>query len=201
MKRRSKKDQEGRSFKCDKCDKTYLSYPALYTHTKIKHSEGVDGKPVLPVFSGRGRGRPRKNNAAKVDPTSEEFFKSEEKLGGPVDPYSGIEEEVKYFDDYELPGDSSEMNMMKYLKKFQECFASGTGDSIPQDARNTTGEEEIFTALIKPGCEDFQSRDYSTLNDSIKSTMCCDEVFALYLYVISKQVNSEFYKTAVKFIL
>ena len=53
-KRRSKKDQEGRQFKCDKCDKTYLSYPALYTHTKIKHSKGDDGKPVLPVFSGRG---------------------------------------------------------------------------------------------------------------------------------------------------
>ena len=60
-KRRSKKDNEGRNFKCDKCDKTYLSYPALYTHTKLKHSDGNDGKPVLPVFSGRGRGRPRKN--------------------------------------------------------------------------------------------------------------------------------------------
>jgi len=59
--RRSKKDNEGRNFKCDKCDKTYLSYPALYTHTKLKHSDGNDGKPVLPVFSGRGRGRPRKN--------------------------------------------------------------------------------------------------------------------------------------------
>ena len=59
--RRSKKDNEGRNFKCDKCDKTYLSYPALYTHTKLKHSDGSDGKPVLPVFSGRGRGRPRKN--------------------------------------------------------------------------------------------------------------------------------------------
>lgn len=72
--RRSKKDQEGRSFKCDKCDKTYLSYPALYTHTKIKHSEGIEGKPVLPVFSGRGRGRPRKNIANKVDPTTDDFF-------------------------------------------------------------------------------------------------------------------------------
>jgi len=59
--RRSKKDNEGRNFKCDKWDKTYLSYPALYTHTKLKHSDGNDGKPVLPVFSGRGRGRPRKN--------------------------------------------------------------------------------------------------------------------------------------------
>jgi hypothetical protein len=33
-KRRSKNDVDGRDFKCKYCDKTYLSYPALYTHMK-----------------------------------------------------------------------------------------------------------------------------------------------------------------------
>ena len=33
-KRRSKNDNMGRDFKCKYCDKTYLSYPALYTHMK-----------------------------------------------------------------------------------------------------------------------------------------------------------------------
>ena len=33
-KRRSKNDVEGRDFKCNFCPKTYLSYPALYTHIK-----------------------------------------------------------------------------------------------------------------------------------------------------------------------
>ena len=33
-KRRSKNDVEGRDFKCSFCTKTYLSYPALYTHVK-----------------------------------------------------------------------------------------------------------------------------------------------------------------------
>ena len=33
-KRRSKNDNQGRDFKCKYCDKTYLSYPALYTHMK-----------------------------------------------------------------------------------------------------------------------------------------------------------------------
>ena len=32
--RRSKNDNDGRDFKCKHCDKTYLSYPALYTHCK-----------------------------------------------------------------------------------------------------------------------------------------------------------------------
>ena len=37
-KRRSKNDLVGRSFKCNLCNKSYLSYPALYTHAKTKHS-------------------------------------------------------------------------------------------------------------------------------------------------------------------
>lgn len=60
-KRRSKNDVEGRDFKCKFCDKTYLSYPALYTHMKQKHSKGPDGEVRTPPTSGRGRGRPRKN--------------------------------------------------------------------------------------------------------------------------------------------
>ncbi len=60
-KRRSKNDVDGRDFKCKYCDKTYLSYPALYTHMKQKHAKGPDGEMRTPPTSGRGRGRPRKN--------------------------------------------------------------------------------------------------------------------------------------------
>lgn len=63
-KRRSKNDVDGRDFKCKYCDKTYLSYPALYTHMKQKHSKGPDGEVRTPPTSGRGRGRPRKNVSA-----------------------------------------------------------------------------------------------------------------------------------------
>ena len=60
-KRRSKNDVDGRDHKCKYCDKTYLSYPALYTHMKQKHAKGPDGEVRTPPTSGRGRGRPRKN--------------------------------------------------------------------------------------------------------------------------------------------
>ena len=43
QKRRSKNDVHGRDYKCTFCDKTYLSYPALYTHMKNKHAKGPDG--------------------------------------------------------------------------------------------------------------------------------------------------------------
>lgn len=38
-----------------------MSYPALYTHQKQKHSRGPGGELRAPPTSGRGRGRPRKN--------------------------------------------------------------------------------------------------------------------------------------------
>jgi len=56
-KRRSKNETEGRNYKCTQCERTYLSYPALYTHIKTKHSSQGD----TPLTSGRGRGRPKKN--------------------------------------------------------------------------------------------------------------------------------------------
>ncbi len=52
-KRRSKSEKEGRTFTCSMCGKSYLSYPALYTHNKQKHNNNNQ--------SGRGRGRPKKD--------------------------------------------------------------------------------------------------------------------------------------------
>lgn len=51
-KRRSKHDLTGRDFQCQHCCKSYLSYPALYTHTKTKHAEDP-----LPSRSATGKGR------------------------------------------------------------------------------------------------------------------------------------------------
>lgn len=36
-KRRTRNDGDGRNFSCT-CGKSYLSYPALYTHIKTKHN-------------------------------------------------------------------------------------------------------------------------------------------------------------------
>ncbi len=101
QKRRSKNDYQGRDHKCTYCDKTYLSYPALYTHMKNKHAKGPDGQPLVSFNSGRGRGRPKKNSnmfpmsamhnltrlqgASLIDPTTELYFSTEDKTGGPTD--------------------------------------------------------------------------------------------------------------------
>ena len=51
--RKSKNEPEGRTYLCELCNKAYLSYPALYTHKKLKH-ENTN-------IRGRGRGRPKKD--------------------------------------------------------------------------------------------------------------------------------------------
>lgn len=98
-KRRSKNDLDGRDYKCSFCPKTYLSYPALYTHMKTKHSKGEkvtefnvnfkgsDSQQLL-LNSGRGRGRPKKNagRVTTIDPESDDYFKTLDKGGGPTDP-------------------------------------------------------------------------------------------------------------------
>ncbi len=79
IKRRSKKEVEGRNYICKICSKSYLSYPALYTHYKQKHNTNNS--------SGRGRGRPKKESINPEDeknrynPTNHTFFSKEDKTG------------------------------------------------------------------------------------------------------------------------
>jgi hypothetical protein len=67
QKRRSKTDQVDRNFVCG-CGKSYLSYPALYTHIKTKHEGASPEGTSSNLFSNsKKRGRPRKQ-LDDVDP-------------------------------------------------------------------------------------------------------------------------------------
>lgn len=69
--RRTKNDQSGRDFKCG-CGKTYLSYPALYTHIKEKHDGQIPQGSSKPNTNTKGnRGRPRKTEDNGVFPKNE----------------------------------------------------------------------------------------------------------------------------------
>jgi hypothetical protein len=70
-KRKSKSDQENRVFLCDFCTKSYLSYPALYTHRKNKHGEYV----MQDRKSNKGRPSSKKQNQTRViDPKKDDYF-------------------------------------------------------------------------------------------------------------------------------
>mmetsp|Transcript_34941 Transcript_34941/g.33984 ORF Transcript_34941/g.33984 Transcript_34941/m.33984 type:complete len:92 (+) Transcript_34941:534-809(+) len=65
---------------------------------KNKHAKGtgMNGLPLLTMNSGRGRGRPKKNSSgyrfSHIDPTTDDFFKTSDKIGGPLDPSIGFKE-------------------------------------------------------------------------------------------------------------
>lgn len=96
QKRRSKHDNEGRDFQCNFCEKTYLSYPAMYTHMRTKHSIGPDGRAIT-LNSTRGRGRPKKNSGkcTKISPDSDAYFSTFEKRGGPTDPIKHLRDMIE----------------------------------------------------------------------------------------------------------
>lgn len=79
QKRRSKNDFSGRDFTCG-CGKTYLSYPALYTHIRTKHNgkapDGTNASQVIKQIGGRGR--PRKNFLVKEDSNRKRYEDDEE---------------------------------------------------------------------------------------------------------------------------
>ena len=59
---------------------------------KTKHAKGPDGQPLIAINSGRGRGRPKKNASrlSNIDSTSDDFFKTIDKVGGPLEPTLGF---------------------------------------------------------------------------------------------------------------
>lgn len=67
IKRRSKNDPEGRSFKCDICGKTYLSRPAVTQHVKTKHPDEMNKVK-------RNRGRPKKDDEVDTKANNREIF-------------------------------------------------------------------------------------------------------------------------------
>ena len=78
-KRAKKNESDIRNYKCTFCDKSYLSYPALYTHCKQKHNTSN--------HSERGRGRPKKEQNElnieknRYDPLTTNYFEKEDRKG------------------------------------------------------------------------------------------------------------------------
>ena len=74
-----KKLDNHRIYKCKDCDKSYLSYPALFTHRKQKHN--------INSINGGKRGRPKKINVInkiekiKYNPLNVSFFLKDERTG------------------------------------------------------------------------------------------------------------------------
>jgi len=119
-KRTTKKESDVRNYKCSLCNKSYLSYPALYTHCKQKHNTNN--------HSGRGRGRPPKNGNNEgdgektlYDPLNETYFQKEDRKGNTnVEKMSEcIKKAFKYLYQNETDEEIAEIFKQGKMKNYQ----------------------------------------------------------------------------------
>ena len=171
LKRRSKREVIGRNYICKLCSKSYLSYPALYTHYKQKHNTNNS--------SGRGRGRPKKSileiNEEKnqYNPQNHTFFSKEERTGK-TDPENEInnciDEAFKDLYNVENKNRIEERNIKFYNSVDEHPFLSKFKND-PHDI-NKTGEEQQIADLV----------------------------FIEYLNKMSTHCNPEYYTKLIKFV-
>ena len=102
---------------------------------KNKHAKGPDGQPLIAFNSGRGRGRPKKNSLGSrnhVEPTSSYFFRTIDKVGGPIEPTTAFNEIY------------TEIFIKKKAKVTNTKDEEGEGSEKEddQDENNLTGKQE-----------------------------------------------------------
>ena len=173
FKRRSKSEIEGRTFECKLCNKSYLSYPALYTHYKQKHNTNNS--------SGRGRGRPKKEQGdleaekSKFNPINSSFFQKEDRTGT-TDPTKINECILKAFDFlYEDKEEKKKRNEIRGMKNF-----------------NSINDNKFFNKFLK---------DPHNINKNIISEdEVTDNVFIDYLNKMSKFCKPEYYIKLIVFV-
>jgi hypothetical protein len=218
QKRRSKNDSNGRDYVCG-CGKTYLSYPALYTHIKTKHNgKTPDGTNANQVQNGRGRGRPRKN-----------FLINDEMMKRGRDRHEGgLEERHPEFKEIynkreNLGNDYNEEKEEIYLNIFQTLGLLGGPIEPLMGFPDLTNEKFKKSYLplynkIKFMLDNnllnkllHQTNNYldaETENEilnqeaAIKSrnNLSCDDILALFLIDNSQIFTFQFYKTLIIFI-
>ena len=190
QKRRSKNVLEGRDFKCQIWGNCYLSYPALQAHVKCKHvSENSEYNSTTIMSTGRGRGRPKKyvGRVTKVNPESDDYFKTTDKFGGPTDPLYAFEEVL--------------ISVLKAMKKddiefskypFYEAIKKFSYEITPGNPETSSDKKEI---IKNP------TNEYYKLNENDRNSLWWDDIFAVYLWEVSQKVNEVFYKQILKFII
>lgn len=150
IKRRSKSELEGRTFVCKMCNKSYLSYPALYTHCKQKHNTNNS--------SGRGRGRPKKeqgeSNGEKIkyNPLTASYFLKQDRTGNTKqeDINDCIKDAFKYL--YEDNESNKKRNEFRNMKNYKFPFEHAFFKKFLEDEHNVNkhieNEKEITDLVL-----------------------------------------------------
>ena len=215
QKRRSKIDCNDREYKCG-CGKTYLSYPALYTHIKNKHNgKTPEGTTANQKPNDKCRGRPRKNILLNEDIL---IKKKKENIRK----YNEIRnnELKEILNQKNCSSDYFKKGEMKFdlIYYFFDLLNNKEKEKIKQEINNINinannyydlDEEynisDLFNEEMINNSSSYKAL-YLCYNEMTKKNILdiekiekkeeinCDQSFILFLYYISKKVNKDFCK-------
>ena len=176
--RRSKKDFEGRTFNCEICGKSYLSYAALYTHRKQKHNINVNNG------RGKGRGRPKKNLSPSLieklnyNPTDASYFKKDYRNGITDDYNNAIKNAFLFL--YDVNNDENKQ-MRNLKRKIQFCGFLESHDFLFKYYNNSHKKNNEI---------------YDAKNEKIT----IDDIFIEYLNKVSNYCNNNYFEKIIIFV-
>lgn len=173
QRRRSKKDKDGRNYICA-CGKSYLSYPALYTHIKNKHGGSIPDGTKVHVAKKSTRGRPKKSaiNYQQKPPNSQTGFEAPDPLKI-ADLYFAdsfvTKEDLRLIEDLKCTG---ETHPSQGFQVFEKGFRANTHPFV-----------KIMNSIM----------DKSNPPEILEHSRSVDTIITLYLFYIAKNVNLKFY--------
>jgi hypothetical protein len=214
QKRRSKNDCNGRDYVCG-CGKTYLSYPALYTHIKTKHNgKTPDGTNANQIQNGKGRGRPRKNFLI-----NEELIRRQERHEGLEERNLELKEIYNKKENLHEYASSKEhiystifnsLGLAGHVRDPLAIFPKFVEDKILMDKKNsgyyilyekvknylsTHGKLLLYNNHHKN--EEKENQFFLNLE---KDNLSCDDIFAIFILDISRTLSLKFLKNLLIFI-
>lgn len=80
-----------------------------------------------------------------------------------------------------------------------EPASANQNGATPEEGKQAVeGQESLF---VNPDSSLYLNRDINNLPEEERNKLSSDEVFAIYLYEISKKINPDYYKSMLKFVI
>lgn len=178
--RRSKADTDGRSHECNLCGKSYLSYPALYTHKKIKHKEDSNAN--------KNSSTKKKNNNAAEGSDSVALTNNVSA------------ESMEFFSTLDRKGQTKQEALHDIFKKvFTEIFIDNWG-SIYEIALCIASPIYTEWKAYPLYLETIKNRNQDSTQSNSSDNLMCDQVFSEYILAVSEIANPEYFKRVLKFV-
>lgn len=151
----------------------------------------------------KGRGRPRKapgceggsTVGARLDPTNDGYMKSEDRAGGPTDPMCGFEDCIRAIFESDQKKRHYAVNcitypLYEYLSRYSHRITPmGGASDEPVSEHGTKSAKDV-------------KNEISSLAETKRNMMNCEQIFTLYLREFSQMLNSSFYsQKLLKFII